>query len=317
MISKYKTAEEGLYIERSLTDVIKMLSCLMVAIHHYSGYAISTGYDNNIILRAFSTQGGYFGVALFFFLSGYGLMKSDQKTHLGAKAFFIKRMGKVFLPVLLITTIWLPYYWCVMGGGNFESFNQIVNDIWWMGDDVMWFVKTLAVQYVLFYFYTLARVRFPRHRVPILIVLCVCAFLISYRVELRHAISLPLFYSGVFIADYGRESKKYLTTLWFPIVLYCIMLGICYWGRHDMMTFHIMFNYIFILPILVFFAYFRIAMPKIPSWIGGTSFDVYLVHNKVLMSLRYFLGAVPLWAFAVVTLIATIIFYGLRKHLKI
>ena len=84
-----------------------------------------------------------------------------------------------------------------------------------------------------------------------------------------------------------------------------------------MMTFHIMFNYIFILPILVFFAYFRITMPKIPSWIGGTSFDVYLVHNKVLMSLRYFLGAVPLWAFAVVTLIATIIFYGLRKHLKI
>lgn len=116
MISKYKTAEEGLYIERSLTDVIKMLSCLMVAIHHYSGYAISTGYENNIILQAFSTQGGYFGIALFFFLSGYGLMKSDQKTHLGAKAFFTKRMGKVFLPVLLITTIWLPYYWCVMGG---------------------------------------------------------------------------------------------------------------------------------------------------------------------------------------------------------
>ena len=131
------------------------------------------------------------------------------------------------------------------------------------------------------------------------------------------SIELLDYFNWNFIADYGRESKKYLTTLWFPIVLYCIMLGICYWGRHDMMTFHIMFNYIFILPILVFFAYFRITMPKIPSWMGGTSFDVYLVHNKVLMSLRYFLGAVPLWAFAVVTLIATIIFYGLRKHLKI
>ena len=186
-----------------------------------------------------------------------------------------------------------------------------------MGDDVMWFVKTLAVQYILFYLYTLARARLSHLRLPILVVLCLCAFLTSYSVELRHAISLPLFYCGVMIADYGKESRRYLSNLWFPIGALCLMLGICYWWRHEMMTFHIMFNYIAILPLLVFFSFFKVSIPKMPGWIGGTSFDVYMVHNKVLMSIRHVLGIVPLWAFAVVTLIATSIFYALRKHLKI
>ena len=117
MITKYQTPGEGIYLDRALTDVVKMLSCVMIAIHHYANYAISTEYSDCIILRLFSTQGGYLGVALFFFLSGYGLMKSESKHHLGFNAFVVKRFGKVFLPVLLVTLFWLPIYVLLIGGG--------------------------------------------------------------------------------------------------------------------------------------------------------------------------------------------------------
>lgn len=125
VIDRYKNKEEGIYLDRSLTDIIKMISCLMVAIHHYAGYAISRGYSDSLILKAFSTQGGYLGVALFFFLSGYGLMKSEQKKHLGFKDFARKRFGKVFIPVLLVTAIWLPIYWFLIGGGNMWIINHL------------------------------------------------------------------------------------------------------------------------------------------------------------------------------------------------
>lgn len=118
VVERYKNKEEGIYFDRSLTDIIKMMSCLMVAIHHYAGYAISRGFSDSLFLKAFSTQGGYLGVALFFLLSGYGLMKSEQKRHLEFKDFVRKRFGKVFIPVLLITAIWLPIYWFLICRGG-------------------------------------------------------------------------------------------------------------------------------------------------------------------------------------------------------
>ena len=314
VISKYHNPEDGIYLDRTLTDVVKLLSCMMVAIHHYANYAISTGYSGNIILRLFSTQGGYLGVALFFFLSGYGLMKSESKHHLGFNAFVVKRFGKVFLPVLLVTLFWLPIYVLLIGGGRIINWFHL---IWWMGDDVMWFVKTLALQYLFFCLYTTVRQRYPSFRLYFLFLISVIAFIISWLVEIRHAISLPLFYLGIMIADFEKPFRQAFGNVVIMVGIMIVMLGICYWGRRDMMTFHIMFNYIALLPILFFLARYKVSFKLIPSWIGGESFDVYLVHNKGLMLLRHYLGIIPLWLFVIVTIMLTVVFYGLRKLLRL
>ena len=90
----------------------------MVALHHYSAYVISLGYSNNIILKAFSTQGGYLGVALFFFMSGFGLMMSEIKHHLGCVAFLKKRLSKILVPSIFVTIIWMPVYCDLIAGGG-------------------------------------------------------------------------------------------------------------------------------------------------------------------------------------------------------
>lgn len=109
MIEKFEVGK-GMYLDKTTTDLLKFLSCIMVAIHHYACYAISTEYSSNIILKAFSTQGGYLGVALFFFMSGYGLMQSERKKHLDFLPFLKKRLCKILLPSLLMTIIWIPLY---------------------------------------------------------------------------------------------------------------------------------------------------------------------------------------------------------------
>ena len=95
-------------IDKSSSDLIKFLAALMVAGHHYSQYVISHGLSDSIIYQLLSTQGGYLGVAIFFFLSGYGLMESEARHHLTVGAFLRKRLAKIYLPVLLLNCLWVP-----------------------------------------------------------------------------------------------------------------------------------------------------------------------------------------------------------------
>ena len=104
-----------LQFNRGLTDIIKFLSCLMIALHHFSQIRGVEG-ASNVIYFLFATQGGYLGVAIFFFLSGYGLMKSEQSKHLTIPAFFKKRLIKTYLPAVLVSALWAAYN--VIGGGG-------------------------------------------------------------------------------------------------------------------------------------------------------------------------------------------------------
>jgi len=76
-------------------------------LHHYSQYVCANGLSDSFIYKALSMQGGYFGVAIFFFLSGYGLMESESKSHLKLTDFIRRRILKVYLPILLVSGIWL------------------------------------------------------------------------------------------------------------------------------------------------------------------------------------------------------------------
>lgn len=65
----------------------------MIALHHYSIDRVIAG-THNPIYQLLSTQGGWLGVAIFFFLSGYGLMKSELKNHIEFVPFVKKRLLK-------------------------------------------------------------------------------------------------------------------------------------------------------------------------------------------------------------------------------
>lgn len=108
-------------LDRNLTDFIKFMACMMIALHHYSQGMVVAG-THNPIYQLFSTQGGWLGVAIFFFLSGYGLMKSDMKYHLEAIPFFKKRLLKTYFPAVVVSFLWGGYM-LIRGGKNW-TFNS-------------------------------------------------------------------------------------------------------------------------------------------------------------------------------------------------
>ena len=94
-------------LNKDTSDAIKVVAALMVMFHHYSQYICINQLSDSIFYKAMSAQAGFIGVAVFFFLSGYGLMESELKSHLTLKTFIKKRFLKVYLPVLLVTAIWM------------------------------------------------------------------------------------------------------------------------------------------------------------------------------------------------------------------
>ena len=172
----------------------------------------------------------------------------------------------------------------------------------------MWFIKTLTLQYMFFYVYAYTRQRSERHKTLILVLLSIVSFLISYMVELRHAISLPLFYMGVWIADHSKQTRQICCRFIIPCLLIFSLLAVCYMGRHNPMILHVFFNYIVVIMSITILSLLKVSITNLPSVIGQSSFDVYLVHNKVLMSMRYLWGIFPLWSFIIASFIATAIF---------
>lgn len=94
---------------------------MMVMMHHYSQYVCANHLSDSLIFKILSYQGGYLGVAIFFLLSGYGLMESDQKQHLQLGKFFKRRFLKIYLPVLAVTLLWIITSQLLLAYSPFKS----------------------------------------------------------------------------------------------------------------------------------------------------------------------------------------------------
>lgn len=51
---------------------------------------------------------------------------------------------------------------------------------------------------------------------------------------------------------------------------------------------------------------------EFPSFLGVISFDIYLIHNKVILGLKDNIEFIPLWLFITTTFVATFIFFHLE-----
>ena len=144
-------------LTKETSNAVKVLAALMVMFHHYSQYVLANEISDSVIYTILSTQGGYLGVAIFFFLSGYGLMESEQKSHLSLATFFKRRFLKVYLPVLLATILWMIVSPILMTTSPFDGIEITIGSIKFtignflldFGDGVLWFVKILFILYLI------------------------------------------------------------------------------------------------------------------------------------------------------------------------
>ena len=309
-------------LTRDTTNFIKILAATMVMLHHYSQYVLSNGLSSSMIYKLFSTQGGFLGVAIFFFLSGFGLMESEKKEHLGLLNFIKKRVLKVYTPVLLITFIWyfvsalvlpespFPSYEISIGGGNSLKISNILLNF---GDGVLWFIKVILVLYAIFYLFTSVR---ERNRIIASIVLAIfiltTTFMASIFIASYAAISIPYFALGVGVSLLReRPSQMILTSSGILLLVGAASLLLL----EKSLFGHSAINVVCIGIFILLFSITNINI-KIPAFFGAISFDLYLVHNKVLATLKNHSDNIHILIFISLTIIGTLLFYILRVKLQ-
>ena len=221
LFTKWQTKLEDFSFDRFCTIQAKGLAIILVILGH-----LNDQFENIKLLQSF----GSMGVALFLFVSGYGLTKSYEKNRLDN--FFKKRIKTVMLPYSLVTMSWilLDLVMGVKHSGVTVISGLIGFDFSRSIDPTMWYITFLLIWYAVFYL-VFAKVKSNLLRLTLLIfvsMLCVVVWVFnlvgsgSYQWGL-HSIIFPI---GVWFALYGEKIvKKYKNRLLLMTML--ITLVIC------------------------------------------------------------------------------------------
>lgn len=286
----------------------------MVMIHHYAQYLCANGLTDSLFYKAMSFQAGYLGVAIFFFLSGFGLMESERKSHLNIILFIKRRILKVYLPVILASTIWMlsapfflstnPFtgYQLDIGGGNTLVLSNILLNF---GDGVLWFIKVLIVLYITFYVFSLI---LKLNTAIALIFLAICSMTLTYIFSSFEAISIPLFYFGILISLVN--STKSSTHIALSCIFTLLIFGFVLFLKASY-TINILINISVIILLIIAFSIRKFDI-KVPAILGLISFDIYLVHHKVIMVMRENGEPISLLNLLLMVSITSFMFYLLR-----
>lgn len=301
-------------ISKEASNLLKFLSCLFVAFSHYYAYIVNVLGSNNIIYKCIDKEGGYIGVAMFFFLSGYGLMESDTHHHLPLTKFLKRRLSKVYIPVLLITAIWMCFCIVFINGWNYNNiWSFIYTLVWGFNDGAMWFIKDILVMYLIFYCFT---VLYRRHilyaHLFIIIALSLLYLYSHYAIGIWSTISIPLFYVGI-LASINKDNV--LKGIMLPLaVVSCIVLLISYQINGINLAGHALINYVIIFVLVLIGSLSELLYKiKMSSFFGALSFDIYLTHNKVLFYMKEKMDFISLWEWFLITCVCSIAFLYLRS----
>lgn len=266
---------------------------------------IAEGLSSSLFYQLFSTQGGYAGVAMFFFLSGFGLMESETKRHLNIWEFIVKRFWKIYKAVLIINIIHYGSIlcWNFFNNGTWATIDwRLLFSITKL-DYHFWFINVLFTCYLGFAIATQIRNSIAKNIAIIVGQVLVFAFWMFKGEPINHIVSIPLFIVGIYVSLFKENSSKIINTLLLWLGL-AILTGIaCYWTylTRDAMPVHTVANILMIAGLLWIVARCEITLGY-SSFLGYISFPIYLVHWKVMyfsLSLGYI---APLWLYLFLTI---------------
>lgn len=321
-----KNSSGTIIIRKSFSDTIKLLACLLVAVSHYAQYMIVVG-KSNIILDILASQGGYLGVAFFFFFSGYGLICSMSRQKTTFLEYFKKRISKVYIPAVFVSLIWviiLFYLPCLQDEGlgitdKICSKNIITSllSVFILNfyDSILWFVGVIMVLYVLLFFYDLIKQKNNILAFLFLITSTICVTIaVYYFVAPFASISIFAFAIGVLVCDNG--TSIYINRKRFFVASLAVLTALgggCYLFP---ILVHGLINYM----MLFFFVFLSMCYDiklKLPYICTSLSYDIYLTHKKILVVLFYIFQNNNVMVFIVIMLVIAFVEQKLRTLIKL
>ena len=296
---------------------LRGLLALLIVSHHL-------GQQTHLaIISSFCKGIGLQIVAVFFFISGYGLCVSfKRKGRLYLDGFLNKRLGKL-LPVFLFLTLSLMAFYHFGGYSSFtDQFTKLIN----RGITPLpfsWFIYTIFYSYIAFYFSALigktpqkTGVLFLISTIIYVVFMAIIAGFAEYWWWTIGSINL-----GYYVALYENQIEKLITNHRIPFytaLVSVLFLSFCAVAKIHTIENTCTMSWIFIQAFAVYVVIRTFGMVKWKSliFVGTFSLELYLVHGIPL----YFGQAMRmddwmLWIFTYATAIP--IAYLLNRYFKL
>lgn len=177
-------------MSKNLTNSLRGIAVILVILSHFIG--------GGFALRYFTPLGGI-GVAMFLFLSGFGL--EESYTHNGLKRFWPKRLCRILIPYLLWAIMWF-----------------IVSHLFKYQTSLLpryWYLEYLVLWYALFW---LSKYLPKRYGYWFLITVAVALFFVMHNTQTEQTFSFIL---GMMVSDRKEQLSEIGKVKW---VFICILL---------------------------------------------------------------------------------------------
>lgn len=268
-------------LTRDRTTVLKGMLSILIILSHVNFHA-------DIPMFKSITNWGGTKVALFFFLSGYGLINSYIRVGEGyMDGFLVKRIWKIVKPLLVITLVYLGFVF--LDTGKFPD--AIVEGLLLYGKTPLpysWFVYVIVLAYISFFFVFRLKIRVER-KIAFTFIVMLFISMGLYRLGFDRAwwVSNLAFPTGLIYGYYERQIVSFSRTKFGNLLLvpFCALMAVA------IVALKVEFIYVFAYVFIVVFIFILISYVNIPNgrgWriLGDISYETYLVHGAMFSILR-------------------------------
>ncbi len=288
-----KAKVEGDYLSKDSTLALRGILAVAIILHHLSEKT-GTGF-----LFPFMVHTGYLIVAIFFFLSGYGLsVQYQKKGNAYLQSFFRNRIVYIFLIWLFFGIIYYIYH--ISTGIDISIKDALISFVY--GKPIVKYSWYIAVQLWMYVFF-FSVYRFPKlndwYRIGVvtsfLSILAVVYSILRY--ESTWYISNGSFVVGLAFPILKNRYDVYSKNHWVP----CLILWAIFFSLFSMLPIVVEHYYVEssfirifsrVVSTMVFVMMIITLLQKVQlksrlwSMIGECSLEIYLIHGLIMMLFR-------------------------------
>lgn len=298
-----KTINES-YLSISTGSILRGLFAIVVVLHH-----ISKSIDTQWMMWPFRRV-GYLAVAVFFFLSGYGLQKSYLNSENYKNKFLRKRLPKILIPYALTTVLyWIAYTL----SGEAYSVKDIFTGIL-KGQPIVgfsWYILGICYFYVAYgLIMHLCKQKYSS------MILCAGLWFVVYAIACRAFGYGSWWYNtayllviGMFWAVYEEKLIRWVTSHYWGITAVSICAFILSFSLQYFLTNKLvllglqMISSGFFVALVILFTLKNRLESRAFSFLGKISLEIYLLQKLVMAMLRssiVYMENDSLWAVMVI-----------------
>lgn len=284
---------------RNCTTTLRGIAILIIMIGHVG----VSGFD----CRLFNPFGGI-GVAMFLFLSGYGLTESFKKN--GLNHFWKKKVIRIVIPYI----IWIPIYHLAIRLSPLGSMHHL---------EIIpryWFIEYLLITYILFYFLFHY---YSKQAIIVMGIIGIISVIVLSNLRAEQSFS---FLAGIIFSHlkyYFKNSSKYkictVACIFFTVGITALLIKQLPQLRvYDLESLQFKILNLFIkLPLGLSILFFTFALKpngtKGFTAIGNISYELYLTHVSFFMTIAG--RSLYLIVFVVQTFVLAYIIHYLNKSI--